>query len=143
MDGFSINNIRLTKESTSAQMAAQAEQLSHKGLEFKIRDIGELARQKGIVRKEDENKQDGNFNDGLQERENNEEEDAPKQSLNEKFFDQNDPKEFSVRINPNTEMIELFNNRDRKVVETISAADLMELISKLDSASGVLVNKRI
>jgi len=142
VDGFSISNIRGTNESTSAQMANQAEQLAGKGLEFKIKDVGQLTNQKGISRKKDDEQSGTEFEDGLPQNDNSET-DNEKERMSEREFAQKDPKEFSVRINPRSEMIELYNNKDSRVVETISAGDLMELISKLDSASGILVNRKI
>jgi len=140
IDGLSMANLGLHKEVTSAQMANQAEQLAGKGLEFKIKDIGELSKEKGVERKEDGSSQGGgSFEENLKEDEQND----FKEKFDEKRFKTEDAKEFSVRINPKTEMVELFNNKESKIIETISASDLMQLISKLDSASGIIVNRKI
>lgn len=154
LDGFSLSNIKMNRELTSAQMASQADQLASKGLEFKIKDVSELASNKGVKRKEEDSNQDeGTFNDGFQENEESDEteanttktsyRDSIKEELIIKEIEEKDPKEFSVRINSSNDMIELYNNKNKKIIETISANDLMELISKLDSASGILVNRKI
>lgn len=144
LDGFSMSNLGLHKEMTSAQMANHAEQLASKGLEFKIKDVANIAEKKGIKMREEGFSGGGEtFEDGLpQEAEDDEENEAELKQI-EQEFEQKDPKEFSVRINPKTEMVELYNNKSKKIIETINAEDLMELMSKLDHASGVLVNKKI
>ena len=142
IDGFSMGNLGLGNEMTSVQMATQAEQLAQKGNEFIIKDVQELAKDGGVKRKKEQSESEEEFNDGLQKRKKQKKEEE-KNYLVEKDFESKDPKEFSVRINPETELVELFNNKDEKVLETIPPKDLMELISKLDGASGILVNRKI
>ena len=148
LDGFSMSNLGLHKEVTSAQMANQAEQLATKDMQFKIKDVTNLAKQKGIKRREGDSEAEKEtfFEDGLFQNEESYENDEARDAevkLIEQEFEQKDPREFSVRINPKTEMVELYNNRSKKIIETINAEDLMDLMSRLDSASGVLVNKKV
>lgn len=158
LDGFSMGNLGLKPELTSAQMATQAEQLAQKESEFKIKDVTNLAEGKGVKRKEEETQgQNQHFNDGFKEDENDGEEDEDNSAedglnfiedyspsrLSEKEFENRNPKDFYIKINPETEMVELISSRDDKVLETISANDLMGVISKLNSASGMLVNRKI
>lgn len=139
LDGFSMGNLGLNAELTSIQMASQMEQLAQKGSEFKIKDVTESAEKDSIKQKEEDDAKN-QFNDGFTENKNNEDEN--KNALVEDI-ETKDPKEFSVRINPETELIELFNSKDEQVLETISATDLMQVVSKLDGASGILVNRKI
>lgn len=142
LDGFSMGNLGLNSSLTSAQMANQVEQLAQKGNEFQVKNVSELAEDGGVKRREEESDDKGQFNDGFRKKKNDDE--NKKQSvLSEKDFENKDPREFSVRINSETDLVELFSNKDEKVLETITATDLMGLISKLDNASGVLVNRRI
>lgn len=140
LDGFSMGNLGLNTDLTSIQMANQVEHLAQKGSEFKIKDVTESA-EKGGVKSKDEEPQD-QFSDGFKEQNDKNSEDENKHTSIEDF-ENKDPREFSVRINPETDLIELFNNKDETLVETISAQDLMNLISKLDGASGILVNRKI
>ena len=55
-----------------------------------------------------------------------------------KFSDQ-----LAIRLNRNSEIIELYNKNTNKVVETKNTNDLIKLIDKLKISSGVLVNKKI
>lgn len=148
LDGFSMGNLGLNADLTSAQMANQAEHLAKKENEIKIKDVTQLADDQGVKRKDEEaNDPKEQFNDGFrkkkQELQESEKEKAIYAILNEKDLENKDPKDFSIRINSATDMIELFNNKNEKILETISAKDLMELMSKLNSAAGILVNKKI
>lgn len=141
LDGFSLSSIKLNMDLTSAQMTNHAEQIAAKETEIKIPDVTSSAEKKGIKEKEGEGTAGGGgFSDSKHKEEEKNEEDF---NFDEKELERKDPKEFSVRVNPKTEMIELYNNKNRKIVETISATDLMSLISKMNSASGVLVNRKI
>lgn len=142
LDGFSMGNLGLNTEMTSAQMANQAEQMAQKESQFKIKNINEAAEKNGVKRKTDEDKQEQDTPEH-QKKDKKSQEEEIQQLLAETMFIDRDPKEFSVRINNETEMVELFNTRDKKIVEAISATDLMGLLSKLDSASGILVNRKI
>ncbi len=147
LDGFSMGNLGLNADMTSAQMANQVEHLANKENKFKIKDVEESEKDQGVKRKEEDEEAQKQFYDGLEEKKEEEEEKKEeiqtKSFLTEKDFENRDPIEFAVRVNPKTELVELFSNKDNKILETISAPDLMELISKLDSASGVLVNRKI
>lgn len=142
LDGFSMGNLGLNIDLTSAQMANQAEQLAQKGLEPKVQNIIEASKENGI--KSNEEKPDGKnqFQDGFREKK---KDDNPEEQklIVEKSFDNKNSKEFSIRINSETGFIELFNNKDETILEVINAQDLMEVISKMDSASGILVNRKI
>ena len=161
LDGFSMGNLGLNPELTSAQMSSQAEHLAQKESEFKIKDVTHLAEDKGVKRKEEE-ESNQHFNDGFKEKKEDEEEDydndeeeiAQEENFNriqdyspshlsEKEFEEKNPKDFYIRINAETEMVELVNNKDGRILETINANDLMGVISNLNSASGILVNRKI
>ncbi|MEI8129050.1 MAG: hypothetical protein WCG95_05480, partial [bacterium] len=118
-------------------------QLAKKGSEFKIKNVSELLKENGVKEKEEQKESKNQFNDGFKEKKNDDDNKEEQKVLNEKSFENKNPKEFSVRINSETELIELFNTKDEKVLETISAQDLMELVSKMDNASGILVNRNI
>lgn len=155
LDGFSMGNLGLPNEITSAQMANQAEQLAQRDAEIKIKDVSEMAEKHGIKRKEDDS-ESNQFFDGFKKKQDDEGEDEgiddsieeftiesrAVNNLNEKDLERN-PKEFSIRINPETEMVELYSTKQDRVLETISPKDLMGLLSKLDGASGILVNRKI
>lgn len=143
LEGFSMGNLGLNADITSAQMAVQSELLAQRDAEIKIKDVTEMAEDGGVRSKEEQSENDEQFNDGFNEKKEEENKDEVENTFSEKDFENSNPKEFSVRINQTTEMVELFNNKNNKVVETMDAKDLMGLMSKLDGAAGILVNRKI
>lgn len=142
IDGFAMSNLGLNRDLSSAtQLMTQTEFSIAKEAEVKIKDVTNSAAKQGIKDKEGDGGYGGSSAFAKDEEEEQEEE--VRRRFNEHEFENRDPKEFSVRINPKSDMIELYNNTTQKIVETISANDLMGLISKLNSASGILVNKKI
>jgi len=70
----------------------------------------------------------------------------------EEFSDENSPefinkskkiKKFKVSFNQSNEMVELIDRESGKIIETISPNDLLHLVSKSKTASGILVDRRI
>lgn len=141
LDGFSLGNLGLGTDLTSAQMANQADHIARKGSEFVIKDVSKTLESTEVkIKDEEETSQEG-FDNSKKKKKDDEEENG--QNISVEDFEAQNPKEFSVRINPITEMVELFSNTNDRVIETMSAEDLMELLSKLNSASGILVNRKI
>ena len=143
IDGFAMSNLGLNRDlSSAAQLMTQTEFSIAKEAAVKIKDVTSAAEQSGIKDKEGDGGNGGSLAFSKNEEE-DEPEEVPKRKFNEHEFENRDPKEFSVRINQKSDMIELYNNTTKNIVETISAHDLMGLISKLNSASGILINKKI
>lgn len=142
LDGFSMGNLGLNADLTSAQMATQAEQIARKESEIKIKDVTESAEDEGVKRKEHE-EQEETFDDGFKKKKEEPEEEEERPTTKLIDFANANPKEYSIRFNPETDMVELFNNLEEKILETMSATDLMYLVSKIDSASGILINRKI
>ena len=145
LDGFSMGNLGLNTELTSAQLVTQAELSAQKESEFKIKNISESEKEQKIKRKEDdEENKNQNFDDNFEKDEETDDlEDSSPTLIDEKDIENSNPKDFTVRINPHTEQVELFSKKEERVLETIAAKDLMGLVTKLDGASGILVNRKI
>lgn len=151
-------------------MANQAEQLALRGGEFQIKFVDKLAKRKGIERRDDEDhkkEKKENFQDFFDPDDEQNTELEPHWQENEQSeYDQDDEQNevqnvsqnleyeqiqqknmisegFSVRINKDTEKVELLSLQDNRVIQTISANELMGLISKMDNASGIFVNKKV
>ncbi len=135
LDGFSMANLGLHKEFTSAQLASNAESLAKKGNEISIKDVEGLAKKQRIERKElDEDEEESEF---LYYENEEEEEEENQNNKNKKS------KKFDVKLNEDSQMIELIDTENNEIIESISPADLVKLVSKLNSTAGILVNKRI
>lgn len=145
IDGFSMGALGLNTDLSSTQLAAQADIIADKEFEIKVKDVDESAEEQAIKEKnhqKDKNKKDKKQQNQDSDFQDEEEENDSLGLVSVKDFE-NNPKEFGIRINTQTEMIELYSTVDKRIMETISADDLMHLIAKLDSASGILVNRKI
>lgn len=151
MDGLSIANTGVVKESTSADYASRAEQIvqsdptndskqvqttsTNRSVRAKDEDE-ENEKQQQQRQKSEENQEE--FEDGLVEPEldeNNEEFDI--EELN------NPNKDFYVKLNAKDDIIELYDSATDRLIETISGNELRELVKKLNMASGIFVNKKV
>lgn len=74
------------------------------------------------------------------------------QNDNEGSFDENTPefvkksqkiKKYKVSFNQSSDMVELVDRETGNIIETISPNDLLTLLSKSKTASGILVDRRI
>ena len=143
LDGFSMGNLGLNTEMTSAQMANQAEQIAQKESEIKVKDVTKTAEDDGVKRKEEEDSSGNESFAGGSNKKKKGDQENNDNVVNLTEIENADLKEFAIRINKKTDLIELFNKEDGRILETITAKDLMDLISKLDNASGILVNRKI
>ncbi|OGH99787.1 MAG: hypothetical protein A2039_09970 [Candidatus Melainabacteria bacterium GWA2_34_9] len=74
------------------------------------------------------------------------------ENKDEDFLDENSPefvnkskktKKFKVFFNQLNDMVELIDRETGKIIETISPNDLLNLVAKSKTASGILVDRRI
>ena len=150
MDGLSMANTGALKESTSADYANRAEQMVQADPSNDSRMVQTLETNRAVREKDEEEHQEGGaqqnrkknddeFQDGLIEEENPQEE-------NEDFDieDLDNPnKDFYVKLNAKDDIIELYDSSTDRLIETISGNELQELVKKLNMASGIFVNKKV
>lgn len=152
LDGFSVRNVGLGQDQTSAQMAINTERAvlqgqTHKGVET----ISNAGTNKAVTL-EGEKEKKNNKNNKKRKRKNNNQvllnEDAYKvetglQTSRGIDFYTSFSDRLSVRLNPRTEAVELYDKDTNKTIESITATELMKLIEKLNISSGILVNRKI
>lgn len=147
MDGLSIANTGVVKEQTSAEYTSRVEQSVASDATNSFQQVQGLANNQRVREKEEgENgnkqqqamQQQEEFQDGLVE-ENPEEENA---DFDVEDFE-NPNKEFYVKLNIKDDIIELYDNANDRLIETISGSELGELVKKLNMASGIFVNKKV
>lgn|SRR5574344_323854 len=148
LDGFSMGNLGLNTELTPTQLASQVEFSTQKEAEIKIRDPEQSAEDAAVKEKQEQEKQrQQEFNDGFKQNSESEEDSPEENEEQEKQrqqeFESKDVKEFSIKLNPQTETVEIYNRETGRTLETMNAKDLSHLVSKLDTASGVLINRKI
>lgn len=152
MDGLSIANTGVVKESTSADFASRAEQIvqsdptndskqvqtTNTNRSVRAKDEDE-ENEKQQPRQGSEKKNEEEFEDGLVEPdiEENNDEGFDIEELN------NPNKDFYVKLNAKDDIIELYDSATDRLIETISGNELRELVKKLNMASGIFVNKKV
>lgn len=154
LDGFSLRQVGLGQDKTSAHMAMNTEHSIKQNLGFKSVDQIASAEGEKAIKLDDENEKDKEKKKKSKKKSSKKakikSEDSytlASDNLSANVKDLDFYTKFSdklgIRMNKNTEVIELFNKETNKVVETISTSDLIKLIDKLKISSGVLVNKKI
>lgn len=152
MDGLSIANTGVVKESTSADYASRAEQIVQSDPTNDSKQVQTTSTNRSVRAKDEdeenekqqagqgsEKKDEEEFEDGLVEpdiEENNAEE-FDIEELN------NPNKDFYVKLNAKDDIIELYDSATDRLIETISGNELRELVKKLNMASGIFVNKKV
>lgn len=146
IDGFSMGNLGLNADLTAAQTAGQAQLEAQKEAEVKVKQLDSSNKEDGVKRKKDD--EGSNSQSEYEENDSNDEpqeddEHQEKSNLKDEDFKDANFKKFKIRVNQASDKIELVNKDNEKVIEEIKAKELMNVMSKLDYASGVFVNKKI
>jgi uncharacterized FlaG/YvyC family protein len=148
MDGLSMANTGALKESTSADFASRSEQIIHSDPSNDSKQVQTLGTNRRVREKNEEDetqrkkgqedKKDEEFEDGLvEEPESDEAEEFDIEEL------ENPNKDFYVKLNSKDDIIELYDSATDRLIETISGAELKELVMKLNMASGIFINKKV
>ena len=152
MDGLSIANTGVIKESTSADFANRAEQIVQSDPTNDSKQVQTMSTNRR-VREKDENEEgqrkqqeqearekQNEFQDGLVEEVESDSEEEPGFDIEEL---ENPNKDFYVKLNSKDDIIELYDSATDRLIETISGNELRELVRKLNMASGIFVNKKV
>lgn len=147
MDGLSIANTGVMKESTSAELTGRTEQVIQTDPTNDTKQVQTLStnrrvREKGEEeegqKKQNQSSLEEEFQDGFIE---------SKPEFSEEEFDiedlENPNKDFYVKLNAKDDIIELYDTATNRLVETISGNELAELVKKLNMASGIFINKKV
>lgn len=148
MDGLSIANTGIVKESTSADFTNRTEQIIQTDPTNDMKQVQTLSTNRRVREKDEEEE---NQKNKQQEPQEEEFEDGFIQTEDEFFkeeeFDiedlENPNKDFYVKLNAKDDIIELYDSATDRLVETISGNELSELVKKLNMASGIFVNKKV
>ena len=154
MDGLSMANTGMVKESTSAELTSRTEQIVQADPTNDFKQVQTTSTNRRIKEKEEEEEtskkkqeekkeNEEEFQDGLIE-----ENDVTEESGEEnEEFDinelENPNKDFYVKLNSKDDIIELYDSSTNRLIETISGSELSELVKKLNMASGIFINKKV
>ncbi len=147
MDGLSMANTGALKESTSADFATRSEQAMHADKTNDSKQVQTLSTNRRVREKDEEEqskkqdqqeKKEEEFNDAFVESE----DPFAKEEFDIEELD-NPNKDFYVKLNAKDDIIELYDSATDRLIETISGNELKGLVSKLNMASGIFVNKKV
>ena len=149
MDGLSMANTGILKESTSADLTNRTEQVVQSDPTNNSKQVQTMSTNRRIREKEEEEEtpKKGNqqaqeeFQDGLVEPEEISDDDEAEDFHIEDL--ENPNKDFYVKLNSKNDIIELYDSATDRLIETISGNELQELVNKLNMASGIFVNKKV
>ena len=146
MDGLSMANTGILKESTSADLAHRTEQVVQADPTNDSKQVQTMSTNRRIREKDEEEeapkqkkqqqKQD-DIEDSYVESEETTDEEFQIEDL------ENPNKDFYVKLNSKDDIIELYDSATDRLIETISGNELTELVKKLNMASGIFVNKKV
>lgn len=151
MDGLSMANTGALKESTSADYTNRSEQAIQSDPSNNSKLVQNLSTNRAVREKDDEEENQKN-NSNQQAKSDSEEfqdglvEESPAEESNEDFNieDLDNPnKDFYVKLNAKDDIIELYDSSSDKLIETISGNELQEMVKRLNTVSGIFVNKKV
>ena len=146
MDGLSMANTGVVKESTSADFANRTEQIMQADPSNDSKQVQTLSTNRR-VREKDEDEENQKQQQAQQESEEFEDgffQSEPEEKLEFDIEELENPnKDFYVKLNAKDDIIELYDSATNRLVETISGNELTELVKKLNMASGIFVNKKV
>lgn len=147
MDGLSMANTGTLKESTSADFATRSEQAMQADKTNDSKQVQTLSTNRRIREKDEEEQSKKQEQQEQKEEEFNDTFVESEDTFAKEEFDieelENPNKDFYVKLNAKDDIIELYDSATDRLIETISGNELKGLVSKLNMASGIFVNKKV
>ena len=151
IDGFSMSNLGLNRNLTSAQLANEAEMTANQALENQIADVDGVGKKEKAGRKDP----DAAFNGTIPfiaEPKEDEESDTPEQqeesdaeqsqNLAEEDDEDDEGDQYHFKLNDQG-LIEVWDASTNSVVKTISPEDATNTLLHISKAPGIFVNKEV
>ena len=150
LDGFSLRQVGLAQDNTSAQMSINTEHDIRQSLSAKnVDQIANADSEKAVTLDEEKEKEkEKQKKNGKETSEKKEDPYTVELSQSSEITDIEDfytkfSDKLGIRLNKFSDVIELYNKDTNKTLEAITAEDLIKLIDRLKVSSGILVNKKI
>lgn len=150
IDGFSMSNLGLNRNLTSAQLANEAEMTANQALENQIADVDGIGKKEKAGRKDP----DAAFNGTIpfigepkekddEESSNEQEKESPQeQQMSSSEEEDDDGNQYHFKLN-NEGLIEVWDSTTDSVVKTISPEDASNTLLHMSKIPGIFVNKEI
>lgn len=142
IDGFSLSNLNLNLNKTSAAMASEADVIALQGNESQIKSIDGTSKKQKAARKD----KDSGFGGTVILPGDAEELKTPqkKKKLQEKKIDLSDEEleKYHFRLNKE-HMIEIFDSDTDEIIRTITPEDAAIVLMNISEVPGIIFNKKI
>lgn len=149
IDGFSMSNLGLQRNMTSAQLANEAEVTARQSLENQIADVDGVGKREKVGKKDEDAAFNGMVPFIPNDENNNESPNEGGENKNQQppvdysaLVDDEEVDKYHFRFNAN-DMIEIWDTETNQVVKTISPDMARNVIANIEELPGVLVNKKI
>lgn len=166
LDGFSMRNLAINNDLPSSQLARESEISAQRSL-AKGKDVSGLSEKQKIDPDEQKKKNQQDFEDGMQEDETNDNEndnedlseDVQSESTEEikeqlaknyskSFHDiedelANGDTKYRIKVDNKNDLVELIEFETGNIIEKIKPEELFYVVNKLNSAAGIIVNKKV
>lgn len=145
IDGMSMGQIKSNREVPSNHHAFEADTIASMKKGDLVIGVDQAGKSSQVDRKEDnygedvENPIPGGKTDSNQENEEPENDDEQ----NEDLFQDEHPQKYRLKVNNDTNLIELYDNETNEIVDIISEENFMEIAQKLNYASGLIITEEI
>ncbi len=152
MDGLSMANTGMLREATSRDYAMQTEEAIAKDdqnkqvdklqTQMRVKEDGRNSAGGGNAESEEEEENPNDDEAGVYtpSDETEEQEDENRLEISKEDLDNHT---FYVKITKDGDVFELYDKETDRLVEKISAQEVNQLLSKLNMASGILVNRSV
>lgn len=150
IDGFSMSNLGLNRNMTSAQHAHEADVLARQNLENQISDMDGIGKREKAGKKDEEAAFNGmmafvkpdNQEEDVEEEQTEAEEEIT--SHENPLYDEDDEYEEKYHFVYNDDnMIEIWEVETNKLIKTISPENAQDVVEQIHCLPSILVNKKV
>lgn len=147
LDGFSMSNLGLSRNLSSAQLAQNAETTAREALDSQIADTDGVGKKEKAGKKDPDSAFNGHipFIHDKKEGEEEPQEEEDMSQDNSQFQDDEDDDDdsrYHYRFNAN-EMIEIWDSKTNSIIRTISPEAASKAILNITEMPGIFINKEI
>ena len=138
LDGFSIANLGLNKNLTSAQLANEAEATARQSLENQIADVDGVGKKEKVGKKDE----DAAFNGMVPFIANPKDEDEESQQQEEQSSEENTDSVDHFKFSKDN-MIEVWDSEKKELIKTISPESATKVFHNFSKVPGIFINSEI
>lgn len=142
IDGLSMNQVKPARELPSNHLSFEADEIAALQTNNKVTEVEGSAKQKGITRKEENYGEDvANQHAGGDTSTTEEEKKDEADEILEII--EADEKRYCLKFNPKSAMVQLYDNKKKKVVRSIDEEYLMKVIAKFSYPAGIICTEEV